>query len=170
MAGVDDAVLRAAVAKAVKAALESGRACGRDEERRCSEACRAREEEQARRDMEAAFPAILERVAALVGKDFERGSFRDSMRSWLREQGVPDEAVAAIRHGWELEIAAKAMLYDRMAEARRTAAAKLAEAPAVLAPHGRSEQDGTDRLRRARAALIKHPNSTEALAELFAAL
>ncbi len=161
-----DALLRAAVARAVKAALESGRA----EEKRRSEAARAEEQAQARRDMEAAFPAVLERVAALVGEGFERGTFREQMRAWLRAQGVPDEAVAAIRHGWELEIAAKAMLYDSMAEARRRAAAKVAEAPAVLAPRGRGENDGAGRLRRARAALSKHPNSTAALAELFAAL
>ena len=122
-----DALLRAAVARDVKAALESCRA----EEKRRSEAARAEEQEQVRRDMEAAFPAVLERVAALVGEGFERGAFRDQMRAWLRAQGVPDEAVAAIRHGWELEIAVKAMLYDSMAEARRRAAA-VCEKSAVL--------------------------------------
>jgi hypothetical protein len=159
-------VLRAAVAKAVQA--------GRAEAQRRAEALRVQNEMQsavqARRDMEAAFPAVLERVAALVGEGFERTAFREDMRAWLRSQGVPDEAVASIRHGWELEIAAKAMLFDGMAEARRRAAAKLAEAPALLAPRGRGENDGSGRLRRARAALNKHPNSTEALAELFAAL
>lgn len=168
-AKADDAVLRAAVAKAVRAALESGRgeADRRDAERR-SQAEQA--EAQARREMEEAFPSVLERVAAIVGKGFDRASFREELRAWLRAQGVPDELVNAMRHGYEVEIAAKAMLFDKLAEARRSAAAKVADAPSVLAPQGRTEADGSDRVRRARAALNKNPNSTEALAALFSAL
>lgn len=161
-----DALLRDAVAKAVRAALESGRleADRRDSERR------GKAEAQARREMEEAFPGVLERVAAIVGKDFDRAAFREELRTWLRAQGVPDEAVNAMRHGFEVEIATKAMLFDKMAEARKSAASKVAEAPSVLAPQGRPEADGNDRVRRARAALSKNPNSTEALAELFSAL
>lgn len=161
-----DAALRAAVAKAVRAALESGRA---EAERRDAER-RSQAEAKARREMEEAFPSVLERVAAIVGKDFDRTAFREELRAWLRAQGVPDEDVNAMRRGYEVEIAAKAMLFDKLADARRSAAAKVADAPSVLAPQGRTEADGSDRVRRARAALNKNPNSTEALAELFSAL
>ena len=89
----------------------------------------------------------------------------------LQENGVPREAIGMMSKGYELELATKAMLYDRGLDARRAAAAKVAEAPKVQTPHGAASADGDGaRLKAARAALNKNPNSTEALAALFAAM
>jgi hypothetical protein len=70
-----------------------------------------------------------------------------------------------------LELATKAMLYDKSFEARQAAAAKVAEAPKVQSPNGSGADNGDGaRLKAARAHLNKNPNSTEALAALFAAM
>ena len=120
-------------------------------------------------EMQESFEAVLPRIAELVGEGFERKAFREEMAEYLLKSGVPMEALRAMSRGYELELCTKAMLFDKMQKRRAEAEAKLAEVPAVLSPRRSGREEG-DRLGRARAALNKNPNSTEALAALFAAM
>ena len=61
------------------------------------------------------------------------------------------------------------MLFDKSARRRAEAEAKLEGLPDVQAPRRAGASDA-DRLSRARAGLNRNPNSTQALAELFAAM
>ena len=120
-------------------------------------------------EMQETFEAVLPRIAELVGEGFERKAFREEMAEYLLKSGVPMEALRAMSRGYELELCTKAMLFDKMQKRRAEAEAKLADVPAVLSPRRSGREEG-DRLGRARAALNKNPNSTEALAALFAAM
>ena len=120
-------------------------------------------------EMQESFEAVLPRIAELVGEGFERKAFREEMAEYLLKSGVPMEALRAMSRGYELELCTKAMLFDKMQKRRAEAEAKLADVPAVLSPRRSGREEG-DRLGRARAALNKNPNSTEALAALFAAM
>jgi hypothetical protein len=120
-------------------------------------------------EVQDALEAVLPRIAKLVGEGFERKAFKLDIARYLLEQGVPAEAVCAMSRGYELELCTKAMLFDRMQGRRAEAEAKLADLPAVHSPR-RAGLDEGDKLGRARAALNKNPNSTEALAALFAAM
>ena len=119
--------------------------------------------------MQESFEAVLPRIAELVGEGFERKAFREEMAEYLLKSGVPMEALRAMSRGYELELCTKAMLFDKMQKRRAEAEAKLADVPSVLSPRRSGREEG-DRLGRARAALNKNPNSTEALAALFAAM
>ena len=82
-----------------------------------------------------------------------------------------DAEISGIGRGYMLELATKAMLYDKGLGVRQAAAAKVADAPKVQAPNGSGPADGDGaRLKAARAHLNKNPNSTEALAALFDAM
>ena len=120
-------------------------------------------------EVQDALEAVLPRIAKLVGEGFERKAFKLDIARYLLEQGVPAEAVRAMSRGYELELCTKAMLFDKMQGRRAEAEAKLADLPAVHSPR-RAGLDEGDKLGRARAALNKNPNSTEALAALFAAM
>ena len=120
-------------------------------------------------EMQESFEAVLPRIAELVGEGFERKAFREEMAGYLLKSGVPMEALRAMSRGYELELCTKAMLFDKMQKRRAEAEAKLADVPSVLSPRRSGREEG-DRLGRARAALNKNPNSTEALAALFAAM
>ena len=120
--------------------------------------------------MDADFAATLPKIQALVGNGFEKKAFGQELAAYLGKAGVPREHIGNITRGYELELATKAMLFDKYLEARQAATAKVAEAPKVQAPHGAKSADDGDRLKSARARLIKNPDSTEALAALFAAM
>lgn len=120
-------------------------------------------------ELNEAFEAVLPRIAELVGEGFERKAFKLEMARYLVEQGVPVQAVCSMSRGYELELCTKAMLFDRMQKRRAEAEAKLADLPAVQSPR-RAGMDEGDRRARARAELSRNPNSTEALAALFAAM
>ena len=120
-------------------------------------------------EVQDALEAVLPRIAKLVGEGFERKAFKVEMAQYLLQQGVPMEAVCAMSRGYELELCTKAMLFDKMQSRRAEAEAKLADVPLVQSPR-RAGLDEGDKLGRARAALNKNPNSTEALAALFAAM
>jgi hypothetical protein len=126
---------------------------------------------EAQEAMKAELAASLPRVKALVGAGYTGETFRTELAAYLEKSGVPVENINLMSRGYELELATKAMLYDRHLEARKAAAAKVAEAPKVQSPSGSAAADGDGaRLKAARAHLNKNPNSTEALAALFAAM
>ena len=116
------------------------------------------------------FQAVEPTIKALVGDGYDGAKTRDDIVSYLRGQGVPDRVTKNLSHGYELALITKAMLYDRMQAARATARKKVAEAPVVQAPSGRQPADGDSRQSKAMSALRRNPNSTDALADAFAAL
>lgn len=127
--------------------------------------------QQAQAAVDAELAATLPKVQALMGDGFEKKAFGKELVEYLGKAGVPREHIGAMTRGYELELATKAMLFDRNLEARQAAAAKVAEAPRVQEPHGAGTADGDGaRIKAARAHLNKNPNSTEALAALFAAM
>lgn len=126
---------------------------------------------QAQAALASEFAATEPKLKAMMGAEYERVKFRDGMRDYLKKAGATDAEISGINRGYMLELATKAMLYDKSFEARQAAAAKVAEAPKVQAPNGSGSDNGDGaRLKAARAHLNKNPNSTEALAALFAAM
>lgn len=125
---------------------------------------------EAQKAMQAELAASLPRVKALVGAGFDGNTFRSDLVGYLEKAGVPREAIGMMSKGYELELATKAMLYDKSLEARKAAAAKVAEAPKVQTPRGAGSADDGDALAKARARLSRNPNSFEAQVKLFEAM
>lgn len=135
-------------------------------------AARHREAEEARTKasneaMKSELAAVLPRVKALVGAGYSGESFRTELSGYLEKSGVPTEAIGMMSKGYELELATKAMLYDKHLEARKAATAKLAEAPKVQSPRGSSQEDGGDVRGQRLRALRNNPRSVDAIAELL---
>lgn len=122
---------------------------------------------EARQLMQAEFDAALPKVQALVGEGFERKAFGAQLRAYLEGAGVPAEALGMMSRGYELELATKAMLYDKLQSAREAAAAKVASAPAVQAPRGSVQTESGDVRGQRLRALQKNPRSTDAIAALL---
>lgn len=118
------------------------------------------------RETEAEYQRVLPEVKALLGAGYNPKTFAQETAAYLKAQGVPAEAINNISRGYELKLALKAMLYDKMQAARAQAAKKVAEAPGVSSPGSAREDDG-GKLRSARARLANDPNSTEALANVL---
>lgn len=100
-------------------------------------------------------------VKAIYGDGFEPKKYLSEVTDWMRAQGVPEGVFGQITKGYELKAITKAMLYDKMQEARKAAAKKLAESPKVQPPKGRPSGDNgsADRVRTARALLHKTPTA-----------
>ena len=124
---------------------------------------------EAQKAMEAELAASLPRVKALVGAGYDGEKFRTELVGYLEKSGVPAEAIGMMSKGYELELATKAMLYDKSLEARKAATAKVAEAPKVQAPRGAGSVDDGDALAKARARLSRNPDSIDAQVALFEA-
>ncbi len=124
-------------------------------------------EQQAKAQLDNEYAQVLPEVQALVGSGFEGKQFANDMAQYLRSQGVPTEAINSIEKGYELKLAAKAMLYDRLMQARNSAAQKVADAPKVSAPTGAVQATGDGRMGKAMGRLRNNPNSTEALAAVL---
>lgn len=134
---------------------------------RTSAEARAKEyQDSLRAELATAIP----KVKALMGAGFTADGFRNELKSYLEKAGVPAAAIGAMSKSYEMELATKAMLFDRFQSAREAAAAKVASAPAVQAPRGAVPADGGDKLKQARANLSRNPDSNDAAASLFEAL
>ena len=129
-----------------------------------------RQAAEAQAAMQNELAVTLPKVKALMGAGYTGESYRAELTQYLEKSGVPMEAIGNITKGYELELATKAMLWDKQQAAREVASAKVASIPAVQSPRGAAAVDDGDRLKSARARLNKNPNSTEALAALFAAM
>ena len=135
------------------------------------QAMQAQAMEQARAALATEWGATEPKLKALLGAEYSRDGFKASMRDYLKNAGATDAEISGIGRGYMLELATKAMLYDKGLGVRQAAAAKVADAPKVQAPNGSAPADGdVARLKAARAHLNKNPNSTEALAALFDAM
>lgn len=125
---------------------------------------------EAQAAMQNELAAVLPKVKALMGAGYSGESYRAELTQYLEKSGVPFEVIGMISKGYELELATKAMLWDKQQAAREAAAAKVASAPAVQAPRGAASDSGGDRLKQARARLERNPDSVDAIAALFEAM
>lgn len=126
---------------------------------------------EAKKHLDSEYAQVLPEVQALMGAGFNGKQFASEVAQYLTSQGVPSEAINGIENGYELKLAVKAMLFDRMQKARSTAAAKVADAPKVAAPNGGAGQEnGGMRGSKAMRAFRSNPNSTEALANVLSLL
>ena len=107
-------------------------------------------------------------IAALMGSGFDGKAFAAELASYMTEQGCPPEAIHGLSRVYELKLATKAMLYDRLQARRAQAVKKVAAAPRVQVPGGGSSVE-EGRARKAREMLGRNPDSTDALAALFEA-
>lgn len=115
---------------------------------------------------------VLPKIKAIMGSGYSEKEYVGQVVQYLKDSGVPENAINAMSHGYEAEIVTKAMLYDRMQKARLSAQQKISEAPTVSTPKGASSasDDASARLAKAKAYLGKHNNDTEALASVFEVL
>jgi hypothetical protein len=114
--------------------------------------------------------AVLPKVKALMGAGYTGETYRAELAQYLEKSGVPVEAIGSITKGYELELATKAMLWDRQQSVRDAASAKMASAPKVQSPRGGDSMDGGDRLKKAMARLDRNPNDPDAAVEAFYAV
>lgn len=135
------------------------------------EQMRAAEKQKADAALETEYQSSLPEIKALFGAGFEGKRFVKDMADYMTANGVPREAVNGMSKGYELKFVAKAMLFDRMQQARASAAAKVAEAPKVAAPRSGAAQDNSGAgMTKAMRGLRANPNSTEALAAVLSQL
>ena len=130
------------------------------------EAKRAQEYQQA---LSAEYQTVEPKIHALIGDGYDGKAYTAEVYKYMKDAGVPDKAINSLSKGYELELVTKAMLYDRMAKARATAAKKVAEAPKVQTPSG-VKDDTASVQKQAFARFYKNPNSTDALAAALAAM
>jgi hypothetical protein len=80
---------------------------------------------------------VLPKIKAIVGAAYEPKAFVKDVTAYLQGIGAPDDHINNISHGYMLEMATKAMLYDKQASAREAALKKVAAAPKVQTARGR---------------------------------
>lgn len=123
---------------------------------------------QAQRAHEELMRVAPEIRSMMGGEGFNGKDFVRDLSSYLTRLGVPAEVQTRISTGYEIKIATKAMLYDRLLEQQAAAKAKVAEAPKVEAPKPAHKGDaGNERLSQARAMLRKNPDSMDALVAVY---
>lgn len=127
---------------------------------------RAQEAQQA---LENEFQVTEPQIKALYGAYFDGPTFARDAQQYLTNMGVPMQVIGNLTKGYELQLVAKAMLYDRAQAARKAAEQKVADAPKVQAPSDSGHNDETNGAYwRAIAGLRKNPDSIDALASVFA--
>jgi hypothetical protein len=115
---------------------------------------------------------VLPVLKELVGESFTPAQFQKDVGTFLETSGVPKELIGKIQTGWELTIATKAMLFDKMQAAKTRAAQKVASAPRVQKPGSKpmvAEQGHTQKIKAASARLDKTGSIDDAVALLRAA-
>ncbi len=130
----------------------------------------ARQTEEMQRHLSGEMQTVLPRIQTLIGDGFVPATFKTDVSAYLKGLGAPDEHINGISHGYQLEIATKAMLYDRQESARVAATRKVANAPKVQGAKARPQDSGqnTD-AKKWRNALKNNPDSTDALTNLILA-
>jgi hypothetical protein len=135
-----------------------------------AQAIQAQRQAEYRQSLQNELATVEPRLKALMGADFNGPKFAQEAAQYLAGQGVPMEAIGRISKGYEVELIAKAMAYDRSAKAREMAARKVADAPSVEAGGRYSSGEGNASLKRARAILRNNSRSTQALADVLGSL
>ena len=132
-----------------------------------AQAIAAHKQMQAAQAMKAEAEAVLPTLKALFGSEYNGKRFQSELGEYLTQNGVPKDAVGSITRGYELVMASKAMLYDKMMARRAEAQKKVAEAPKVQTPHGSAKADGEDVRGQRLRALEKNPRDNAAIAALL---
>lgn len=135
-----------------------------------AQAIQAQRQAEYRQSLQNELATVEPRLKALMGADFNGPKFAQEAAQYLAGQGVPMEAIGRISKGYEVELIAKAMAYDRSAKAREMAARKVADAPSVEAGGRSVNGEEGAALKRARAILKHNTRSTQALADVLGAL
>lgn len=132
-----------------------------------------RQQHQARygQHLQSELATALPAVQKVMGQGFEAQSFKKDLSEYLTGIGAPREHINDIGYGYQLVMATKAMMYDKMEKSRESAARKVAEAPKVQGTKARLDNAGGKEaeVRRARAALDRNPNSKDNLVRLLMA-
>ena len=138
--------------------------------RQAAQAVQAQRKAEYQQSLQNEMATVEPRLKALLGSDFSAPKFAQEAAQYLAGQGVPMDAIGRISKGYEVELIAKAMAYDRMAGTRRMAEQKMAEAPKVEAGGRYPGGDENASLKKARAILRKNSRSTQALADVLGSL
>ena len=138
--------------------------------RRAAQAVQAQRKAEYQQSLQNEMATVEPRLKALLGADFSAPKFAQEAAQYLAGQGVPMDAIGRISKGYEVELIAKAMAYDRMAGTRRMAEQKMADAPKVEAGGRYPGGDENASLKKARAILRKNSRSTQALADVLGSL
>ena len=137
--------------------------------RQTAQAIAAKRAQEYQQSLTAEYQTVEPKIRALIGDGYDGKTYTAEVYQYMKDAGVPDKAINGLSKGYELELVTKAMLYDKMAKARATAAQKVAEAPKVQAPSG-VRDDTASVQKQAFAHFHKNPNSTDALAAALAAM
>lgn len=138
--------------------------------RQAAQAVQAQRQAEHQQNLQNEMATVIPRLKALLGAEFSAPKFAQEAAQYLVGQGVPADAIGRISKGYEAEIIAKAMAYDRLAGARKMAAKKVAEAPTVEAGGRSVSGEEGAALKRARSILKQNSRSTQALADVLGAL
>ena len=114
--------------------------------------------------------AVKPKIAGMLGDKFEPKGYVTDISAYLSGLGAPQEHIAGITHGYQLEIATKAMLYDRGAKAREKAAKQVAAAPKVQGVKGGMAQTEQSKTAKGlREKFRKDPGNMDVLTDLLMA-
>lgn len=138
--------------------------------RQAAQAVQAQRKAEYQQSLQNEMAAVEPRLKALLGAGFSAPKFAQEAAQYLAGRGVPMDAIGRISKGYEVELIAKAMAYDRMAGTRRMAEQKMADAPKVEAGGRSVNGEEGAALKRARAILKHNTRSTQALADVLGAL
>lgn len=114
---------------------------------------------------------VMPVIKKMVGESFTPEQYRKDITTYLTSNGVPEELVGRMQNGWELTLATKAMLYDKMQKAKDQATEKVASAPKVQKPGSKpmvAETGRTQKIKAASARLDKTGSIADAVALLRA--
>lgn len=129
---------------------------------------RAAREQQAAVALDNEYKAVLPEIKAMMGSGFNGKNYAAEISNYMLSQGVPKEAINSVTNGYELKLATKAMLYDKILSQRSAAAQKVAQAPKVAAPTtGNVAEANQGKRSKALSALNRNPDSIDALTSLF---
>lgn len=141
-----------------------------DRVRQAAQAVQAQRQAEYQQGLQTEMATVAPRLKALLGAEFSAPKFAQEAAQYLAGQGIPMDAISRISKGYEVELIAKAMAYDRSASARKMAAQKVAEAPTVEAGGRSVSGEEGAALKRARSILRQNTRSTQALADVLGAL
>jgi hypothetical protein len=126
---------------------------------------RQQRQRHAEEHLQKEFGQVLPAVQTLVGQGFEGKTYAQDLAGYLKSVGAPDDHIRGIDFGYQLVLATKAMLYDKMQKSAQSAAKKVAHAPQVQGVKARQSGKSEGNPGAAREILRKHGSSTENVAD-----
>jgi hypothetical protein len=127
---------------------------------------------QARATLQQEAEKVKPVLQGLMGETFSEKTFPGEITKYLVAQGVPEAVLGNMSTGWELTISTKAMLYDKMQQAKAQATKKVASAPQVQksgAKHMVADSGRAQKAKSAYARLEKTGSIEDAVAAMRSA-